>query len=94
MPPSVIRFSHHMLDKLVKEFSKMGVTENMVREVVSDPEEVLYDSMTGRFVAYKIEGNLAVIYERKGEDIFIITAIYSNKLGNMVQKRKRSGRWI
>jgi len=39
-------------------------------------------------------GNLAVIYERGGEETFIITAIYSNSLDDVVRRRKRSGRWV
>jgi hypothetical protein len=48
----------------------------------------------GRYVALGMERNLAVVYERSDGDIFIITAIYSSKLEDVVQRRKRSGRWI
>lgn len=46
-----IRFSRHMVDKLAKELSRMGITEGFLKEVLSKPDEVLYDSVTERFVA-------------------------------------------
>ena len=73
-----IRLSRHVVDKLAKELSRMGITRESVEEVIRDPDEILYDTETGRFVAVKMESNLAVIYERRGEETFIITAIYSN----------------
>jgi len=82
------------VDKLAKELSRMGITRESVEEVIRDPDEILYDTATGRFVAVKMESNLAVIYERRGEETFIITAIYSNSLDNVVRRRKRSGRWL
>ena len=89
-----IKFSRHMTDKLVLELAKMGITEEFLEEVINRPDEVLYDSVTRRYVALKMERNLAVVYERSGGDIFIITAVYSSNLEDVVQRRKRSGRWI
>lgn len=89
-----IIFSRHVAEKLEKELSKLSVSEEQVREAVSQPDEVLYDSATGRYVALKWRKNLAVIYERRGGDIFIVTAIYSSKLESIVQRRRRAGRWI
>jgi len=80
-----------MADKLAKELSRMGITRDSLEEVIRNPDEILYDSVTGRYVAVKMEGKLAVIYERKEEEI---TAIYSSLLDNVVRRRKRSGRWI
>jgi hypothetical protein len=76
------------------ELSRMGITDEFLEEVVNRPDEVLYDSVMRRYVALRMERNLAVVYERSGGDIFIITAIYSSKLEDVVQRRKRSGRWI
>ena len=89
-----IRLSRHVADKLAKELSKMGITRKLLEEVIRNPDEILYDSVTGRYVAVKMESNLAVIYERRGEETFIITAIYSSSLDDVVHRRKRSGRWI
>jgi hypothetical protein len=76
------------------ELSRMGITEEFLKGVVNRPDEVLYDSVMRRYVALGRERNLAVVYERNDGDIFIITAIYSSKLEDVVQRRKRSGRWI
>jgi hypothetical protein len=89
-----IKFSRHVKDKLVMELSRMGITEEFLEGVVNRPDEVLYDSVMRRYVALGMERNLAVVYERSDGDIFIITAIYSSKLEDVVQRRKRSGRWI
>jgi hypothetical protein len=82
------------MEKLAKELSRIGVTEEMLREAVSRPDEILYDLATGRYVALKMERKLAVVYEWRGDDIFIITTIYSSKLEDIVQRRRRIGRWI
>jgi hypothetical protein len=82
------------MEKLAKELSRISVTEEMLREAVSRPDEILYDLATGRYVALKMERKLAVIYEWRGGDIFIITTIYSSKLEDIVQRRRRIGRWI
>jgi len=37
---------------------------------------------------------IAVIYEKLGKEKFIITAIYSSKLEDVVRNRRRVGRWI
>jgi hypothetical protein len=82
------------MEKLAKELLRIGVTEEMLREAVSRPDEILYDLATGRYVALKMERKLAVVYERRGDDIFIITTIYSSKLEDILQRRRRIGRWI
>jgi hypothetical protein len=82
------------MEKLAKELSRIGVTEEMLREAVSRPDEILYDLATGRYVALKMERKLDVVYEWRGDDIFIITTIYSSKLEDIVQRRRRIGRWI
>ncbi|MGD0995688.1 MAG: hypothetical protein ABR909_09230 [Candidatus Bathyarchaeia archaeon] len=89
-----IRWSSHVEDKIAKELSKLGVTKDLLEEIVKVPDEVLYDSVSGRYVASKLKCNVAVIYERDVEDMFIITAIYSSKLDDVILRRKRSGRWI
>ena len=82
------------MEKLAKELLRIGVTEEMLREAVSRPDEILYDLATGRYVALKMERKLAVVYEWRGDDIFIITTIYSSKLEDIAQRRRRIGRWI
>ena len=89
-----VRWSKHIEDKLDKELARFGITKQLLKEIVSKPDEVLFDSENGRNVAVNLKHKVAVIYETKVEDIFIITAIYSSSLDYVVSRRKRSGRWL
>ena len=44
------------------------------------PDELLYDSLTNRFVAVNWSRNIAAIYEKTNEDSIIITVICSSEL--------------
>lgn len=89
-----VRWSKHIEDKFDKELSQLGITKEVLEDIVFKPDEVLFDSENGRNIAIRLNRNLAVIYEPKVEDIFIITAIYSSNLERVILKRKRSGRWL
>lgn len=89
-----LTYSKHIEDKLNKELSRLGITKDLLKDVVSKPDEVLFDSENGRNIALSLKRNLAVIYENRVEDMFIITAIYSSNLERVVSRRKRSGRWL
>lgn len=69
-----VRFSRHVMDKLATELSEKSITKNVLKDVVRNPDEVLYDSATGRWVALKMKRMLAVVYEKSGEEI-----IYHNR---------------
>lgn len=43
-----IRLSRHVVDKLAKELSRMGITIESLKEVVRNPDEILYDTVEGR----------------------------------------------
>ena len=90
----MIIFTHHAKDKLLKEFNKLGITERTVIEIIRKPDELLYDSLTNRFVAIGWSRNIVAIYEKTNDDSIVITVIYSSELRNIVNKRKASGRWI
>ena len=89
-----VRFSRHVMDKVSRELLRLGVSEGLIRDAVVGADEVLFDLETGRYVALKVRHKLAVVYEKRGEDMFIITAIYSSKLEEMVKRRKMLGRWV
>jgi hypothetical protein len=91
--PSII-WSTHVEDKFVTELSRLGFAKADLEAAVLEPDEVLSDAETGRKIALKHQRKLAVIFESRGVDIFIITAIYSSKLERVVSNRKRSGRWL
>jgi len=90
----MIIFTDHAKDKILKELNKLKVTEQTVMETMREPDELLYDSLTNRFVAIGRSRNIAVIYEKANGDFIVVTVIYSNELIDVANKRKRSGRWI
>lgn len=55
---------------------------------------ILYVTSIGRYIAVKFERKIAALYERRDEQIFIVTVIYSSEIENVIRRRKRSGRWI
>jgi hypothetical protein len=89
-----VKWSHHIEDKLTRELLRFGITKELLEATINEPDEVLYDTRTGRYVALRIRDKIAVIYEEREEEKFIITAIHSSKLEDIVRRRKRSGRWI
>lgn len=90
----MILFTDHAKDKLLKELHKLGVTEKTVTETIKSPDELLYDSQTGRYIAVSWSHKIAVVYEKSDGDFLVITVIYSSVLKEIVDRRRRSGRWI
>ncbi|HKZ93153.1 MAG TPA: hypothetical protein VJ249_01050 [Candidatus Bathyarchaeia archaeon] len=90
----MILFTDHARDKLQKEMRKFGITERVVKQVVSKPDEMLFDAFVNRFVAVSWRRSLAVIHEKVNTDFVVITVIYSTQLKDIVDRRKRTGRWI
>ncbi|MEM2514057.1 MAG: hypothetical protein QXU81_07050 [Candidatus Bathyarchaeia archaeon] len=86
-------FSRHVLDKIADELSRIGVTKDLIESIVRSPDEILYDTVTNRYIAVRFDQKIAVIYERRDQQVFIVTA-YSSGIENIVRRRKRSGRWI
>ncbi|MEM2935687.1 MAG: hypothetical protein QW231_00740 [Candidatus Bathyarchaeia archaeon] len=90
----MIVFTDHAKDKLLKEIGKLGITEKVVIEILRNPDGLLYDASTDRFVAFSWSRNVAVIYEKTNGDLIIVTVIYSSQLRDIVDRRRRIGRWI
>jgi len=89
-----IIFTDHAKDKLVKELNKLGITERTATEIIREPDELLYDSLTNRFVAIRWSRKTAVIYEKDDNNFIVITVIYSSELRDAVNRRRKRGRWI
>lgn len=87
-------FTDHAKNKILKELSKLGITERTVTEIIRNPDELLYDSLTNRFVAVGWTRNTAVICEKSNSDFTVVTVIYSSELKDMVNRKRRNGRWI
>lgn len=90
----MIIFTDHAKDKLVKELNKLGITERTATEIIREPDELLYDSLTNRFVAIRWSRKTAVIYEKDDNNFFVVTVIYSSELRDAVNRRRKRGRWI
>jgi len=90
----MISFTDHAKDKLLRELQRLGVTEETVTETIKSPDDLPYDSQTDRYIAVSWSHKIAVVYEKRDSDIPEITVIYSSILENMVERRRRSGRWI
>ncbi|MEM2261630.1 MAG: hypothetical protein QXK24_04180 [Ignisphaera sp.] len=75
-------------------FRELGVTKDLIESIVRSPDEILYDTVTNRYIAVSFDQKIAVIYERRDQQVSIVTAIYSSGIENIVRRRKRSERWI
>ena len=90
----MVIFTDHARDKLLKELGKLGIREQTIIEILRNPDEMLYDAFTNRFVIVSWSHNVAVIYEMVNDDIVVITVIYSSVLKDIVNGRRKTGRWI
>ena len=90
----MIVLTGHAKDKLLNELAKLGINENSVSITVNNPDELLYDVATGRFAAIRYDLNIAVIYEKTRDFQLVVTVIYSTHLKELVERRRRTGRWI
>jgi len=88
-----IKYTKHAKHKL-KILSHLGVTDEKVRKTLEKPDEILYDALRDRLVAVNYSLKTAVLFERERENIVIVTVLYSSDLKNIVERRKRSGRWM
>lgn len=87
-------FTDHVKDKLQKELGKLGITKQMVIEILRSPDEMLYDALRNRFVVVSWSRKVAVIYEKTNDVLIVITVIYSSELKDIVNRRRKIGRWI
>jgi hypothetical protein len=90
----MIFFTDHAQEKLDIELEKFNITRESVTKTINQPDQILYDTQTNRYVAINHEEKTATIYEKTGENIHIITKIYSSTLKKVVENRRQSGRWI
>lgn len=61
---------------------------------MKNPDELLYDALRERYVAVNNDRSIALIFEKDNDDMTVITIIYSTEVRDMVNRRKRAGRWI
>jgi len=89
-----ILFTRHVVEKLEKYLRQLGVSEEDVVTTLREPDDLAYDTLTNRYIALSYAKKLAVVYEREDDKIIVVTAIYSSRLRELVERRRVSGRWI
>ena len=57
----MVSFTVHATEKIEKELYKFSITEEDVMRTVQEPDGVLYDTLTGRYVALNWDKQMAVI---------------------------------
>ena len=72
----------------------MGITKQLTIRTLKNPDELLYDALTERYVAINWNHNIAIIHEKTDSDITVVTIIYSTELRDTVNRRKKTERWI
>ena len=87
----MVSFTDHATEKIEEELFKFSITKDVVISTVQEPDSILYDTLTGRFVALNWDKRIAVIYEETG-DIVLKKMRYSTKLKDTVVRRRRRGR--
>jgi hypothetical protein len=66
----------------------------LTAQILKNPDELLYDVLTGRYVALNWTHNTAIIYEKTKRNITVVTIIYSSELMDIVNKRKEVAKAI
>jgi len=89
-----ILFTRHVVEKLEKYLRQLGVSEEDVVTTLRELEDLAYDTLTDRYIALNYAKKLAVVYEKEDDKIIVVTAIYSSRLRELVERRRVSGRWI
>ena len=90
----MVSFTEHASRKIEEELIKFKIAEESVIETLNNPGQTFYDTQTERYIAIDQDRKIAVVYEKSEEDTLIITIIYSSSLDNVIERRRRSGRWI
>ena len=71
-----------------------GVTREDVYEVLGEPDELLFDTETGRLIAVKYGAGLCVVADTAEDTVKIVTVLVNSNLERLVERRKSRGRWV
>ncbi len=85
-----MELSDHAIDRM----KRRKVSKEEIKETLENPEDVLFDTQTGYFIAIRKRNRkwLIVVYT-PAERTRVISVIVTSKF-NIVEKRKKQGRWI
>ena len=84
----MIEFTKHAEEKL----KERGITKSEVTDVITNPDEVLFDTVKGNLVAIRKINDYFVIYTPT-KPIRVVSALVTSKL-NIVENRVKRGRWV
>jgi len=86
----MIEFTKHAEEKL----KERGITKEEVIDVITNPDEVLFDTIKGNLVAIrKINDYYLIVIYTPTKPIRVVSALVTSKL-NIVENRVRKGRWV
>ncbi|WP_456478585.1 DUF4258 domain-containing protein [Geoglobus ahangari] len=86
----MIEFTPHARERM----EKRSVTEDEVRDALENPDELLYDTKTGNFIAVKEQESRYLIIVYVPMEVYrIVSVVVTTKL-NIIENRIRKGRWV
>ncbi len=86
----MIEFTRHAEEKL----KERGITKDEVIDVITNPDEVLFDTVKGNLVAIrKINDYYLIVIYTPTKPIRVVSALVTSKL-NIVENRVGRGRWV
>ncbi len=86
----MIEFTKHAEEKL----KERGITKEEVINVITNPDEVLFDTLKGNLVAIrKINDYYLIVIYTPTKPIKVVSALVTSKL-NIVRNRVKRGRWV
>lgn len=63
-----------------RRMSERNITESLVITVIRNPEDVLYDTDTGREVLIDYNHGIAIICEELTDIVIVVTVVFSKNL--------------
>ncbi len=86
----MIEFTRHAEEKL----KERGITKDEVIDVITNPDEILFDTIKGNLVAIrKINDYYLIAIYTPTKPIRVVSALVMSKL-NIVENRVKRGRWV
>ena len=86
----MIEFTKHAEEKL----KERGITKEEVIDVITNPDEVLFDTVKGNLVAIrKVNDYYLIVIYTPTKPIRVVSVLVTSKL-NIVENRVRRGRWV
>lgn len=86
----MIKFTKHAEEKL----KERGITKEEVIDVITNPDDVLFDTIKGNLVAIrKVNDYYLIVIYTPTKPIRVVSALVTSKL-NIVENRVKRGRWV